>query len=43
MPITGVDGREIHEIIVPENTNVIVSILNCNRDPTLWGLVRMEP
>ncbi|KAF9466558.1 cytochrome P450 [Collybia nuda] len=36
-PIRGVDGREMQEIIVPTNTNVIVSILGSNRDPTLWG------
>jgi hypothetical protein len=36
-PITGVDGREMHEIVVPKNTNVIISILNCNCDPALWG------
>ena len=36
-PITGIDGREMREIIVPKNTNVTVSILNCNRDPALWG------
>ena len=36
-PITGIDGREMREIIVPKNTDVIVSILNCNRDPALWG------
>ena len=36
-PITGIDGREMHEIIVPKDTKIIVSILNCNRDPALWG------
>lgn len=36
-PITGVDGQEMHEIMVPKNTNVVVSILNCNRVPALWG------
>lgn len=36
-PITGVDGREMHEIVVPKDTVVIPSILNCNRDPALWG------
>ena len=36
-PITGIDGRVMHEIIVPKDTNVTVSILNCNRDPALWG------
>ena len=36
-PITGMDGHEMREILVPKNTNVTVSILNCNRDPALWG------
>lgn len=36
-PVTGVDGRVMHEIVVPKNTTVIVSIINCNRDPELWG------
>jgi hypothetical protein len=38
-PIIGIDGREIHEILVPKDTTVIllVSIINCNRDPALWG------
>ncbi|KAF8071756.1 cytochrome P450 [Lyophyllum atratum] len=36
-PITGIDGREMHEIVIPKNTNVIISVLNCNRDPSLWG------
>ncbi|KAJ7600333.1 cytochrome P450 [Mycena floridula] len=36
-PITGVDGREISEVLVPQNTNVIVSILSANRNPQIWG------
>ena len=36
-PITGIDGREMREIIVPKDTVVTISILNCNRDPALWG------
>lgn len=36
-PITGIDGCEMHEILVPKNTTVILSLLNSNRDPTLWG------
>jgi len=36
-PIIGVDGREMHEIIVPKDTDIIISILNCNSDPALWG------
>ncbi|KAF5382086.1 hypothetical protein D9615_004310 [Tricholomella constricta] len=36
-PLEGLDGREMHEITIPEKTDVIVSILNTNRDPSLWG------
>lgn len=36
-PIRGLDGREISEITVPNNTNVIVSILGSNRNPAIWG------
>lgn len=36
-PITGVDGREMHQIVVPKDTTIIISILNCNCDPALWG------
>ncbi|KAF9529570.1 cytochrome P450 [Crepidotus variabilis] len=36
-PIQGLDGREISEIPIENNTNIIVSIIGCNRDPTLWG------
>ena len=36
-PIIGVDGREMREIVVPKNTNLLISIINFNRDPALWG------
>ncbi|KAF5382135.1 hypothetical protein D9615_004306 [Tricholomella constricta] len=36
-PITGLDGREMHSIFLPNNTNVVVSILCANQDPLLWG------
>ncbi|GLB40230.1 putative cytochrome P450 family protein [Lyophyllum shimeji] len=36
-PIKGNDGREMHEVVIPKNTNIIISVLNCNRDPALWG------
>ncbi|KAH8986066.1 cytochrome P450 [Lactarius hatsudake] len=36
-PIRDVDGREVHEIFVPKNTNVFVHIYNLNRDPSIWG------
>jgi hypothetical protein len=37
VPITGVDGREMHQVVVPKDTTIIISALNCNRDPALWG------
>ncbi|KAF8237919.1 cytochrome P450 [Tricholoma matsutake] len=36
-PITGVDGRQMNEIFVPKDTKIIISIINYNRDPALWG------
>ncbi|KAF8270646.1 cytochrome P450 [Lactarius quietus] len=36
-PIHDVDGRELHEIFIPRNTNVYVQINNLNRDPSIWG------
>ncbi|KAF8905032.1 cytochrome P450 [Gymnopilus junonius] len=36
-PIKGLDGQEIHEIAVPNNTNIIVSLMASNRNPDLWG------
>ncbi|KAJ3980085.1 cytochrome P450 [Lentinula detonsa] len=36
-PITGLDGTEMHEVAIPKNTSVIVSISNANRNSDLWG------
>ena len=36
-PIRGVDGSEIHEIPIAENSNVIIAIMASNIDPELWG------
>ena len=36
-PIKGVDGQEITEVFVPNNTNIIVGILAANRNPEIWG------
>ncbi|KAF8962739.1 cytochrome P450 [Flammula alnicola] len=36
-PIKGIDGQEIHEIPIPNNTNVVVGILEANRNPDIWG------
>lgn len=36
-PIRGVDGKMMHEIPVPADTNVIIAIRECNNNPELWG------
>ncbi|XP_006462836.1 hypothetical protein AGABI2DRAFT_207479 [Agaricus bisporus var. bisporus H97] len=36
-PVTGADGREISEVLVPKGTNVIASAFGSNCNPDLWG------
>jgi len=36
-PIIGLDGREMNEIPIPNNTNIIISIYAANRNPEIWG------
>ena len=36
-PITGVDGREMSDVFVPAHTPILISALNANRNPELWG------
>lgn len=36
-PIEGVDGSEIREIAVPNDTDVIISVFGANRDKRIWG------
>ncbi|KAF8183371.1 cytochrome P450 [Pholiota molesta] len=36
-PVKGVDGKEMHEIAVPKNTDVMVGIMASNRNPEIWG------
>ncbi|KIK57098.1 hypothetical protein GYMLUDRAFT_773818 [Collybiopsis luxurians FD-317 M1] len=36
-PLSGLNGTAMHAITVPKGTHVIVSILNSNKDPNLWG------
>ncbi|KAF5316333.1 hypothetical protein D9619_006491 [Psilocybe cf. subviscida] len=33
----GLDGKEMHEIHVPEGTHITVAILAANRNPDVWG------
>ncbi|KAF8966238.1 cytochrome P450 [Flammula alnicola] len=41
-PIKGVDGQEIQEIFIPNNTNILISIMASNRNPELWGPDALE-
>jgi cytochrome P450 len=36
-PVRGIDGTEITDIFLPKATTVMISILNANRSPELWG------
>ncbi|KAM5537528.1 hypothetical protein V8D89_008855 [Ganoderma adspersum] len=36
-PIRGLDGTLMHEIFVPKDTHVFVSIASSNKNPEIWG------
>jgi cytochrome P450 len=36
-PVMDTNGQEMNNIAVPNGTNIIVSLVNANRDPALWG------
>jgi len=36
-PIVDKDGNEQKELFIPNGTNIIISIVGINRDPTIWG------
>nr|VWO94673.1 Acyl-CoA ligase AFT1-1 (EC (AF-toxin biosynthesis protein 1-1) [Ganoderma boninense] len=36
-PIRGLDGTLMHEIFVPKDTQVFVSITSSNKNPDIWG------
>ncbi|KAE9401520.1 cytochrome P450 [Gymnopus androsaceus JB14] len=36
-PVRGKDGTEITEVFLPKSTPVVISLLNANRSPELWG------
>lgn len=36
-PIAGLDGKEIKEIFLPRDTNLIISIISSNTNKALWG------
>jgi hypothetical protein len=41
-PIIGVDGKELHEIVIPAHTPIYTSVLSSNRNPAIWGLDTYE-
>ncbi|KAJ4495167.1 cytochrome P450 [Lentinula edodes] len=36
-PVRDANGNEVTEIFLPKATTVMISIMNANRDPKLWG------
>ncbi|EDR01708.1 uncharacterized protein LACBIDRAFT_333139 [Laccaria bicolor S238N-H82] len=36
-PLRGLDGEDVHEILVPNNTNIIISTIAANRNTEVWG------
>lgn len=36
-PVKGLDGRDVTEVLIPNNTNVIISVICANRNPDIWG------
>ncbi|KAI0689235.1 cytochrome P450 [Cytidiella melzeri] len=36
-PITGIDGRTMNQIVVPNGTFIMVATRACNRNKALWG------
>ena len=41
-PVKGLDGRDMHEIFIPNGTLVLISALNSNRNPEIWGPDALE-
>lgn len=41
-PLRGLNGEEINEILVPNNTNLFISIIEANRNPDIWGPDALE-
>jgi cytochrome P450 len=36
-PIPSTDGKLMNEIFIPKDTTIIMSLIDCNRDPEIWG------
>ncbi|KAF9238219.1 cytochrome P450 [Melanogaster broomeanus] len=41
-PIKGTNGAEMHDIVVPKGTDIIISILAANRNREIWGEDALE-
>ena len=41
-PIKGVDGKMIHELVIPKDTTVCIGVLSSNTTKTIWGEDAME-
>ncbi|KAH7928032.1 cytochrome P450 [Leucogyrophana mollusca] len=41
-PIRGLDGEDMHDVLVPKDTTVIVSIIASNTNPEIWGEDALE-
>ena len=41
-PIKGVDGKMIHELVIPKDTTVCIGVLSSNTNKTIWGEDAME-
>ena len=36
-PIIGTDGKKLSEIFIPNNTDIVISVMGVNQDPDIWG------
>jgi hypothetical protein len=41
-PIMGQDGSKVNEVYIQKGSSVMLSFLNSNRDPELWGSDSLE-
>ncbi|THU78935.1 cytochrome P450, partial [Dendrothele bispora CBS 962.96] len=41
-PVTGIDGTPIFEVHVPKGSTIMISVLNSNRNPAIWGPDSLE-
>ncbi|KAI0319943.1 cytochrome P450 [Amylostereum chailletii] len=41
-PIKGINGEEIHQLFIPNDTEIVVHITGVNRDRDIWGADALE-